>query len=241
VPSGDETHTISGTYSDTILNAAGCDSVMTINLTLGTTSGTLTVSTCDVYTVPSGDETYSTSGTYFDTIPNGSGCDSILTVQLTVVDVNATATFNGLSLAASPTGAAYQWVNCLSDFSPISGANSSVYTPTTGGVYAVIVTQNGCSDTSACVTAIVDGFEDHLDAVNVEIYPNPTKGISTLQFATVHAKIDVQVFDVAGRKVQNISAANTANIALLLEEPAGLYFLQIVADDRSTVLRLVVQ
>ncbi len=35
VPSGDETHTASGTYYDTIPNAAGCDSLLTINLTIG--------------------------------------------------------------------------------------------------------------------------------------------------------------------------------------------------------------
>jgi len=34
VPSGDETHTTSGVYNDTILNTAGCDSIITINLTI---------------------------------------------------------------------------------------------------------------------------------------------------------------------------------------------------------------
>ena len=32
VPSGDETHTATGMYNDTILNMAGCDSVITIDL-----------------------------------------------------------------------------------------------------------------------------------------------------------------------------------------------------------------
>jgi hypothetical protein len=34
VPSGDETYTVSGTYNDTIPNSAGCDSIMTINVTI---------------------------------------------------------------------------------------------------------------------------------------------------------------------------------------------------------------
>lgn len=37
VPSGDETYTSSGVYMDTISNAAGCDSVLTINLTVAYT------------------------------------------------------------------------------------------------------------------------------------------------------------------------------------------------------------
>lgn len=36
VPSGGETYTTSGIYSDTILNAANCDSIITINLTIAT-------------------------------------------------------------------------------------------------------------------------------------------------------------------------------------------------------------
>ncbi len=85
VPSGDETHMISGIYPDTILNSTGCDSVLTINLTIKqNSSGSITDSVCDSYTVPSGDETYTISGIYPDTVPSSKGCDSLLTINLTV-------------------------------------------------------------------------------------------------------------------------------------------------------------
>ncbi|WP_223274627.1 hypothetical protein, partial [Salibacter halophilus] len=93
VPSGDETYTTSGTYMDTIPNAAGCDSVLTINLTIQNTTATITEIACDSYTVPSGDETYSASGSYMDTIPNSAGCDSILTINLTINN-SSSATLN---------------------------------------------------------------------------------------------------------------------------------------------------
>ncbi|WP_341903755.1 MopE-related protein [Fluviicola taffensis] len=85
VPSGDETYTTSGTYMDTIPNAALCDSIITINLTIKqNTTNTISPTACGSYTVPSGDEMYTMSGTYMDTIPNAAGCDSILTINLTI-------------------------------------------------------------------------------------------------------------------------------------------------------------
>ncbi|MGV3610926.1 MAG: MopE-related protein [Fluviicola sp.] len=86
VPSNDETYVTSGTYMDTIPNAAMCDSIITINLTIkNTTTSTINPTACGTYTVPSGDETYTISGTYMDTIPNAANCDSIITINLTIV------------------------------------------------------------------------------------------------------------------------------------------------------------
>lgn len=48
------------------------------------TTGTLTLTVCNSYTVPSGDETYNASGTYLDTIPNAASCDSVITINLTI-------------------------------------------------------------------------------------------------------------------------------------------------------------
>jgi len=86
VPSGDEVYNTSGIYHDTIPNAAMCDSVITINLTItGGTTSSFSVTNCTSYTVPSGDETYFASGIYMDTIPNHLGCDSVMTINVTIV------------------------------------------------------------------------------------------------------------------------------------------------------------
>ena len=80
-PSG-KTWTTSNTYSDTIANTAGCDSVITVNLTVRNKSfATINPDVCDSYTSPSG-KTWTTTNTYLDTIPNDANCDSIITVKL---------------------------------------------------------------------------------------------------------------------------------------------------------------
>lgn len=84
-PSGNYQWTASGTYTDTIPNAAGCDSVITIDLTVNhPTFSTFDTMVCDAdYTAPDG-ATYTVSGTYMATIPNANGCDSVITINLAV-------------------------------------------------------------------------------------------------------------------------------------------------------------
>ena len=50
-PSGNYIWTASGTYTDTLLSVAGCDSIITINLTILNSAATLTTTACGSYTL----------------------------------------------------------------------------------------------------------------------------------------------------------------------------------------------
>lgn len=89
-PSGNHTWATSGTYSDTLVNSAGCDSILTVNLTvLGPTAASITPTACYSYTSPDGNEVWTTSGVYKDTLTNQWGCDSVVTVNLTINNASA--------------------------------------------------------------------------------------------------------------------------------------------------------
>jgi gliding motility-associated-like protein len=77
-------YTSSGTHTAIIPNAAGCDSTITINLTVNnSTSSTISPTVCNTYTAPDG-TVYTSSGTHTAVIPNAAGCDSTITINLTV-------------------------------------------------------------------------------------------------------------------------------------------------------------
>ena len=81
-----QTYTTSGTYVQTLANAnaAGCDSIINLNLTINNaTSSTQNVTFCGPYTLNG--QTYTTSGTYTQTLQNVHGCDSTLTLNLNLV------------------------------------------------------------------------------------------------------------------------------------------------------------
>jgi hypothetical protein len=78
-------YTQSGIYSATIPNSVGCDSVISLNLTIGQPTNSIeTVSNCDNYTWSANGQTYTQSGTYTSTFTNATGCLSTQTLNLTI-------------------------------------------------------------------------------------------------------------------------------------------------------------
>lgn len=80
-------------------------------------------------------------------------------ITVIVNSLNLGVSQSGISLWSNHPGATYKWINCK-DNSPIQGKTAQGHTNVTGGTFAVIVTQNGCSDTSDCVTVFGVGVTD---------------------------------------------------------------------------------
>jgi|GEM_PF-760725 len=77
------TYTSGGTYTQVISNAAGCDSIITLNITITPgPAASITRTACGSYTLNG--QTYTTSGTYTQIRPSGGGCDTTLTLNLTI-------------------------------------------------------------------------------------------------------------------------------------------------------------
>jgi hypothetical protein len=77
--------TTAGTYLDTLTNAAGCDSVVTLNLTIRPTStGTITTSICAGRSYLFNGINRTAAGVYLDTFANYVGCDSVVTLNLSI-------------------------------------------------------------------------------------------------------------------------------------------------------------
>ena len=236
-PSG-AMYTASGMYMDTIPNMAGCDSVMTINLTVNSSSSSaITATACNNYVAPSG-AVYTSSGSYVDVIQNTAGCDSIININLVINTVNTNVTQANAVLTANATGAAYQWINCSTN-AIISGATSQSYTATANGNYAVIVTQNSCSDTSACFNVTGIGMEENAFGGKLNIYPNPSKGDFFIDLGDVYTDATIVITDLAGRVVKTQAVNGDKIIPVALNAPAGVYFITVTAENNKAIIKLV--
>jgi len=80
-----EVLTTSGTYSDTLIAATGCDSIINLSLNiLPTEEYVFNAAICEGESYTVGTETYQTAGIYTDTLTSFAGCDSIVTLNLSV-------------------------------------------------------------------------------------------------------------------------------------------------------------
>lgn len=79
----------SGVYTIYMANKAGCDSIVTLNLTVKK-SNSITIKKTECDSLVMNGKTYYLSGTYYDTIPNSLGCDSNITLFLSIIKSSST-------------------------------------------------------------------------------------------------------------------------------------------------------
>ncbi len=216
----------------TLTNMFGCDSVVTLDLTIYNSTGSVDVQTaCVSYTWINGVTYTSSNNTATISLPNSIGCDSVITLDLTIIPVDTSVTNTGSTLTANATGASYQWYDCGTG-SIIPGETNQSFTTTASGYFAVIVTENGCTDTSSCYpmnNASIDG----LTQTPFRIYPNPTEGLITIEFDHTNNSSDnqVQVYDVQGRVIEQFEITQTETAQFELNGQPGLYMVKITNQD----------
>ena len=75
-----------GNYQVDLISDNGCDSIVTLNLTVGSAQNTFLQETiCNGETRVFNNQTLNTSGVYFDTLSTVHGCDSLIELNLTVL------------------------------------------------------------------------------------------------------------------------------------------------------------
>jgi hypothetical protein len=85
-----QTYSQSGIYTQQLTNPQGCDSTITLNLTITQpTSSAINQTSCSSYTL--NNQTYTQSGIYTQQITNAQGCDSTITLNLTITQPTSSA------------------------------------------------------------------------------------------------------------------------------------------------------
>jgi hypothetical protein len=100
---------------------------------------------------------FTSGGTYtvILTATNSFGSDTASAV-IYVNQVDVTVSSIDSTITASNSNGTYQWIDCDNGNAWIANETGQSYTASDSGTYAVIITENGCVDTSVCTIIILN-------------------------------------------------------------------------------------
>lgn len=204
-----------GVYTQTLTSVNGCDSIVTLTLTVNPIYNTeLTATICEGSVYTENNFNVSEAGVYTQNLTSVNGCDSIVTLTVSVnpvFDTTINATIN--------TGETY------AEF----GFNESE-----SGTYVQnLQTVNGCDSTITLNLTVNSSLSDVAELTEITFYPNPTSGKVT--FSKEIEKIEV--IDNIGKIVMRFFDTNEINIETL---PSGAYYLRMTIEDK-TIMRKVIK
>lgn len=200
---------------------------------------------CSSYISPSGSYTWNSSGIYTDTVYNYCGGDSILTINLTIPVIDTSVNINNGILSSNMVNSNYQWIDCNNNYALISGQNGQNFSPTLTGSYAVIITENGCQDTSSCLPFTMTNIDDYENNLGISVYPNPTKKDVFIKFNKILNKnYEIHVSDLVGRTILVRDKIQSNSINLNSSELGKgvflLYLVDMATGEKNFIEKVIV-
>ncbi|MDA9807984.1 T9SS type A sorting domain-containing protein [Flavobacteriales bacterium] len=225
----------------------------------GSTGEVMVVPSLDVvnptYSWSNGSNTSTASnlqvGTHILTMTDINGCTqdfSYVVNEPSAVVVNVTATQTYILNANASGGTppySYSWREQSN--SNTSLGSQATYTVGSNGTYYVVVTDdNGCEETSQ-VTTYNEGTTGlvNASATNIElnIYPNPFKDATTVDFGRVIKEATITVVDVYGKLIETHKLENQDTYIIKRNTKAsGVYFMEIeIEREKSMIQKLIIE
>lgn len=141
----------SATVLDVInTNFPGSDGILVCYDQCTAITNTVNASICNGGSYLFNGDTLISSGIYFARLNSSSFCDSVVTLNLNVSIPVSEVSLHDTAISSNAIGASYQWFNCSNNI-PINGATNKTFHVPDNNAYSVIVSQNGCTDTSTCI------------------------------------------------------------------------------------------
>lgn len=185
--------------------------------------------------------TTSSPGAYYVEVGNSCGNANSAVATLSVFVNNISVTASGSTLTSNATNASYQWMDC-STLQIIPGATSQTFSPSQGGSFAVIVSENGCRDTSICYSVIPAGIYENISSSSVLLFPNPATNHVTIDLGYNNTKIAITINDMTGNVIYAKTAREAQKIEVNTKDFAeGVYVVQVQTDDFIATDKLVIE
>ena len=146
---------------------------------------------------------------------------------------------DGSNIIATSGFTSYQWYDNNND--PINGANDSIFTPSSIGVYYVTVTDtNACSADSYYIEYTISTIEDY--TLNINIFPNPTNGNITIN--SLYGIKTIKLYNSIGNELYSVNNKENSITETKIDLSTfakGVYFIKININNQIINQRIILQ
>ncbi|MGB0167491.1 MAG: T9SS type A sorting domain-containing protein, partial [Luteibaculum sp.] len=229
-----------GKYVANLQTEAGCDSILNLRVYRKENVFFEKFSNlCFGDTLIFGEQEITGAGVYTETFESFSGCDSTVRLTITQFVLDTGLTINGNTLVSKESNATYQWINCETG-QAISGATTMSFNTNQPGTYAVVISRDGCSDSSRCVelnkTSI---FEIQSRSTPISVFPNPAKNLLSVDLNSVNQNYTYSITDLQGRIIQTGQLSKGSNVIKIEDLGQGSYFLRLEDGEKKFFARFI--
>lgn len=171
--------------------------------------------------------------------PDAGQCSNSVNQTITVNSTPSNGiSQNGITLTAAATGVTYQWIDCNTNQPVVGATNQSFTTTEPMGTYAVIVTENGCSDTSTCISVDQSGLSE--GDITVGLIPNPANESVLIQWDTDAVQV-IELLDEAGKIVRRLLVTGVSQQVEfpLAQIAAGVYHVRLSGANNVAIEKLI--
>jgi len=184
----------------------------------------------------------STGGTISVVAQNECGNSVASTLTISIIEINTAVNQNQNELLALAENAQFQWVNCETN-TEIQGETNASFTPIQDGNYAVLVTQNGCSELSDCFQVQLLSIEDNQLFNHIVAFPNPVTDIVTIRLNSASSEpFKIKITNILGQELYEKNIVVDERNQLYLDftnYPTGSYFVNLILNSEMRTIKII--
>jgi hypothetical protein len=181
-------------------------------------------------------------GTISVVAQNECGNSVASTLTISIIEINTAVNQNQNELLALAENAQFQWVNCETN-TEIQGETNASFTPIQDGNYAVLVTQNGCSELSDCFQVQLLSIEDNQLFNHIVAFPNPVTDIVTIRLNSASSEpFKIKITTILGQELyeKNVVVDETNQLYLdFTNYPTGSYFVNLILNSEVRTIKII--
>jgi hypothetical protein len=223
--------TQAGTQTVTLSTVNGCDSVVTMTLTVNQpTTGIDEQEACDAFAWIDGTVYTESTNTPTFTLTNAAGCDSVVTLHLTIhesVTIDAYLTIQESDLP-------YTYGDTTFEPGTVQSGDYSFY----------FTTEYGCDSIIVLHLTVETGIDNYAMTASMNVYPNPTSDKVNVQLTVNDESLndgEIQLYDMYGKWLRTIKVTGKVTEIDLSSFAAGVYFVKAVEGQQLIGVRKIVK